>query len=180
MDNNNKHISKELSSNSEGKSGFTTPKDYFENVENDFFTKIAESKLPKQTGFKTPGNYFDNLEDAILSKVDPIKKETKVISLRERMRKIIPIAAAASVIIFISVNFFFKTTNTVTLDDISVTEIESWYENGYGELNNNDLVLNFDDEDFNDDDLLASSIDETDIENYLDNIDPSTLENEIQ
>ena len=174
MDNNKKHIIKGLTSNLEGKSGFTTPKNYFDDVEDSFFTKVSESKLPKQTGFEVSTSYFDNLEETILDKLNP-KKEVKVISFKDRVLKFIPIAAAASVVIFISINFFFKNTSTVTLDDISTTEIESWYENGYGEINNNDLVLSFDDEDFDDDELLISSINDADIENYLDNIDPSTL-----
>ena len=180
MDNNKKHIINGLTSKQEGKSGFTTPKDYFENVENDFFTKLSENSLPNQTGFNTPESYFENLEDTILAKVELPKKEVKVISLKNRLLKVIPIAAAASVVIFISINFFFKASNTITLDDFSTTEIETWYEDGYGEINNDDLVLSFDDEDFNDDELLISSINDADIENYLDNIDPSTLENEIQ
>ena len=180
MEKNKKHINNDLTSKLKDKPGFTTPQNYFNEVEDNFFTKVFESKLPKQSGFDVPTNYFEKIEDTILNKVATSKKEAKIISLRDRLRKIIPIAAAASVVIFISINFFFKSTNTVTLEDISTTEIENWYENGYGEINNNDIVLNFDDADFNDDELLISSIDEIDIENYLDNIDPSILENEIQ
>lgn len=175
MSNDKEHIINKL----EGKSGFTIPKNYFENVEDIFFTKLQEDRLPKQTGFKVSTNYFNNLEESILAKTIS-KKEVKIISLTDKVRKLIPIAAAASVVLFISINFFFKNSNTITLDDISTTEIASWYENGYGNITNSDLVVNFEEEDFNDNEFLTSSINEVDIENYLENVDPSTIINEIQ
>ena len=45
MDNNKKHIINRLTSKQEGKSGFTTPKNYFDDVENDFFAKLSENAV---------------------------------------------------------------------------------------------------------------------------------------
>lgn len=178
MDNNKKHIINRLTSKQEGKSGFTTPKDYFENVENDFFAKLSEKSLPKQTGFKTPKNYLENLEDAILAKVNPPKKEVKIISLSDRLRKITPVAAAASVLFFIGINYFSNEATVVNWDDITTVDVNNWYEST--SIDNTELALVYEDTNVDEDVFLSSSVDNIDIEDYFNAVDTSTIINEIQ
>lgn len=177
MDNNKKHI-KGLTSKQEGNSGFSTPKNYFENVEDDFFAKLSENSFPKKTGFKTPKNYLDNLEDAILAKVDVPKKEVKVISFRDRFRKVIPLAAAASVLLFIGINYFSNQTTTVNWDDITTAEVNDWYEST--DIDGTELALVYESTDVDENDFLDNTIDNSDIEDYFNSVDTSTIINEIQ
>ncbi|OSY88348.1 hypothetical protein WH52_06180 [Tenacibaculum holothuriorum] len=173
----NKHNKKELSLNEIKSTGFKTPTNFLDSVEDDFFTKIAEEKLPKTNGFEVPKDYFNSLEDEILKKVP---SQTKVINLRSRLKKAIPLAAAASVLLFIGINYFSVQSETITFDDISSTEIENWLENGYTSINTTDLASVLDETDFNDNELIDNTtIEDIEIEDYLNSIDASSLINEI-
>lgn len=155
--------------------GFTTPDKYFTSVADDFFTRLTESTLPETSGHHVPNNYFDTLEDTIIAKLDVPHKPPKVISLRRRILQFIPAAAAASVLLFVGINYF---SGPITINDISATEIEAWYENGYGDVDNSDFVNIFDTTDFEEEDLLTINIDDNELENYLNTIDDSILLNE--
>ncbi|WP_440121972.1 hypothetical protein [Tenacibaculum sp. Ill] len=153
--------------------GFSTPQNYFEGVEETINTSIFIDSLPKNKAFNTPDSYFDDIETQIQSK---LTTETKVISFRKRVLQYIPIAAAASVLLFIGINYF--NTQKITFEDITITDIESWYENGYGDIDNSELAVTLNTSEL-DEDILASISDET-LEDYLDSVDTPTLINEIE
>ncbi len=68
------------------KTGFSIPENYFEEMEDNFFSSIATESLPKEDAFKTPSNYFETVENDILSKLNiETDKEVKVISLYKRV-----------------------------------------------------------------------------------------------
>lgn len=159
-----------------GKStSFTTPKDYFDTFENSFYNKLAEENLPKRTGFSTPETYFETLEETVLSKV--LEKETKVISLKERLLKVIPIAAAASILLFIGLNtFLFKTNKSITLDNLSDSDIEYWMSTN--NINYNDIVLVLQDDLLKDNDFSLTNIKSETIEDYIISTDNTNLFNE--
>ena len=170
MDNNKKHIINGLTSKQEGKSGFTTPKDYFENVENDFFTKLSENSLPNQTGFNTPESYFENLEDTILAKVELPKKEVKVISLKKKIFRIIPMVAAASIVLFIGLNaFIFNKTEENPFDNLADSDVENWISNHINLIEDTDIAFTYTDIDFDESELIPNSISNDELENYLSN-----------
>ena len=83
-------------------------------------------------------------------------------------------AAAASVLLFIGINYF--STQKTTFDDITITDIESWFENGYGETYTEELATAINTSDI-EDDLFASISDES-LENYL--LDSTTPLNDIE
>ena len=158
--------------------GFLIPKNYFDELEDNFTSEITIRSLSKKEAFTTPSNYFNTIENTILTKLDiTTSKETKVISLQKRILQFVPLSAAAAVLLFIGLNYF-NTNNTNTFDDITYTEITSWYENGYGETYNTDLATFLESEDFEDD--FLTSINDNNLENYLDNIDEATFINEIE
>lgn len=160
------------------KTMFSIPENYFEGIEDTILSSIVTKKLPKGNLYKTPSNYFNTVENDILTKLSiETPKEVKVISLYKRVLQFIPVIAAASVLLFIGLNYF-NTSSTYSFDDITQADIASWYENGYGSTNNVELATILDFSDF-DEDILASINDEN-LEDYLNTIDNSTLLNEIQ
>lgn len=155
--------------------GFNMPDNYFNDLENDLMSKLIVEDLPEKCGFETPEHYFDSLEDQILNKINGETKtsEPKVISLRKRIVKFTSFAAAASVVLFITFQFINIPTTT---EETNIT-IDEWFENS--DVTTDELALLFDDQDFSENDLSYAS-DENGIEDYLDNIDNSSLLDEIQ
>ncbi|WGH75904.1 hypothetical protein P8625_01695 [Tenacibaculum tangerinum] len=158
-------------------SGFSTPENYFNEVEETINTSIFLDSLPKEKAFNTPDGYFDSIESSIQSKITTEQTAPiKVISLRKRMLQYIPVAVAASVLLFIGMNYF--STQQITFEDITISEIESWYENGYGDVDSSELAAILNTSDL-EDDILASISDEI-VEDYLIDIDTPILLTEIQ
>ena len=159
------------------KTGFSIPDSYFDNIENSLNSVIISNDFTKETAFKTPPNYFDNLEKDVLKKLNI--KETKVISLKQKVLQFTPIVAAASVLLFIGLNYF-NTTNSSFLDNINETDITSWYENGYGSTNNIELASILETSDFKEDNIITF-VNDDNLEDYLNTtIDDSLLLNEIE
>ncbi|MEX6625948.1 hypothetical protein [Tenacibaculum salmonis] len=182
MDKELKHTTDFINRKIGKKTGFSIPKNYFEEIDDTILSSIITDKLDKQEHFKTPSNYFDTVEDAILKQIT-IKtpkeiKKVKVISLYQKMLQFIPLTAAASVLLFVSLHYL-NTTKTYTFDDITATEISLWYENGYGISNNEELGFVLDASVFDDTDILQS-INNQNLEDYLNTIDNTTLLNEIE
>jgi len=100
--------------------GFSVPDYYFDNLE----TKVI-SKLKNDI----PNNYFEDVEKKILSKLSlDNPKKVKVVKLNPQfLKRLIPIVAAASVILFIGLNFFNK-TNTLNFDTLDASSISNWIE----------------------------------------------------
>lgn len=169
MDNRLKNSEEYLRKNSL-ETGFSTPKDYFDSIENAFSAKLREEDLPDGHGFATPEMYFEGLEDRVLANViEP--KETKVISLRRKVLRFIPAAAAAAIALLVVFNMIDNT------EEISTDEIASWFESDIYRITSDDLSLALEDVDLEDD--VVTSIEVDDIENYLQNIDTTPFLDEI-
>lgn len=175
MDNNLKHSEDFIRNKVGNNTGFSAPKNYFQNLEDNLLSTVVEEKLPAQTSFEVPSDYFSKLEDEILAKVAVPKKEVKVIPLRKRILQYASIASAACVLLFVGLQFFNKTTTT--LNDITVADIENWYDNSYETIDSNELALVLTEDDLNENDFFNTE-NSTELEEYLENIDP-TLLNEI-
>lgn len=102
--------------------GFETPKNYFDSVEDAVFSSLQSEKLKNSTsdpGYSIPEGYFDSLEDKVLSKID--KPETKVISLNTR--KLLYTATSIAAILVLYFTLFNKTEpNTLDFLDTEVVE----------------------------------------------------------
>jgi hypothetical protein len=148
--------------------GFKTPENYFSGVENRFSSFLSEEKIPKKAGFNAPDRYFDNLENLILSKVSSTKKDTKIISFKDRVLKIVPFVAAASILLFIGLNsFVFEDSKNISLDDISENEVENWISYNINSLSEDDVMYAYTDINFSETDVFSSSINYGEIENYV-------------
>lgn len=179
MNTKNKYSLEYIKSITQNKSGFSTPENYFDSVENAVFSKITEQSFSKKNAFTAPKDYFENFEDSLFSKIDFPKKEVKVISLKSRLLQIIPAASAASVLLFIGLNYF-SFSDTTSFDSISSEELENWLDESY--TNNASSTINFVDADFKDSNVLEedTSIKDEDILEYLNSIDNVTLLTEIE
>ncbi|RKF03154.1 hypothetical protein C8N26_2144 [Tenacibaculum lutimaris] len=155
--------------------GFSTPENYFQKVEENLSFINFVNSLPKEKAYITPTNYFESIDNSIFKRLASEKnKDIKIISLKERFFQYIPMAAAASVLLFIGINYL--STQKTTFDDITITDIESWFENGYGETYTEELATAINTSDI-EDDLFASISDES-LENYL--LDSTTPLNDIE
>lgn len=177
-----------ITSKTSNKRGFSIPKDYFNKFEDVVLSNITEANLPKEESFAVPSEYFTSLEDKILTKITSEEKtkqknKGKIILFQESIQRIIPYASvAASILLFISIYFLNNRNSQISLDDISVAEIENWYDNGYGNANNTALAMVIETSDFNDDDIASIILSDENLENYFNSTDDTTvlLFNEIQ
>jgi hypothetical protein len=179
MENEIKHSIEYINKKTGNKTGFSAPSDYFSNLEDTIAVKLSEEKLNKKNSFKVPNSYFSTIEDTILDKVTSKEKEPKVISFKERMLKMIPIVAAASVVLFIALNsFVFNTAEELTLDSLSEDEIELWFNSKT--LSTSEIALVLEDDIIIEHDFSFSTIEDETIEDYINNsIDSTDLLNEI-
>ena len=179
MDTKNKNSLEYIKKITQNKSGFSTPENYFDSLEDTVFSKIKEQSFSKENAFTVPKNYFEHFEDSLFEKIDFPTKEVKVISLRSRILKIIPAAAAASVLLFIGLNYF-TFSNSISFDSIPSEDIENWLDDSY--INNASSTVNFVDADFKDSNVLeeVTSIKDEDILEYFNTIDSTTLLTEIE
>ncbi|HBI39646.1 MAG TPA: hypothetical protein DDY16_01680 [Tenacibaculum sp.] len=169
-----------LNKSTKKKNGFVAPENYF----NDFNVKILNQEnvsLPKQTPFKTPDAYFESLDEMLFKKIkDDQASMKKVIPLYKRLIKLLPKTAAVALLIIVGY-MHTKTKSSIDFDTISTSEIENWYEDGYIDTSEDELIVAFDETDINFENEAFNSIilDYEDIEGYLDNIEESTIINEI-
>ena len=160
--------------------GFQIPEMYLNTVEDAVIAKISEQSFSKKNAFSTPNDYFQNFEDKLFSELTISKKPVKVISFRSRVLKFIPTAAAASVLLFIGLNYFTPSSNT-TFDAISSDELDSWFDENYIDFNVN-TSIDFVDADFTESNIIEdeSSLEDEDILEYFNSMDNTSLLTEIE
>lgn len=84
--------------------GFKTPKDYFDTVEDAVFSKLKTEDITdniEDTGFKLPDNYLNTIEDKVFTKLE--SKDTKVISIFSKRNLLYISSVAAAIVILFSV-----------------------------------------------------------------------------
>lgn len=160
-----------------GNSGFYIPERYFDDFENKICEKLSEEKRSKKTPFEVPEHYFATLEESILTKISSEgkklpKKKTAVISLR----KLVPFAAAIA--FFFLLPFLNNSDTAISIDSISIAEIENWYENNYNTANDiNELAILLSDNDFNEAEALSINFDEQTLNDYFNSVETPYLTN---
>ncbi|PTX62855.1 hypothetical protein C8N46_102255 [Kordia periserrulae] len=160
------------------KTGFSTPKDYFNSFEDRLFERMkTESVIPTETGFQTPDAYFDSLEDQLSEKLFTTNKTTKVIPLQRKRRYIhyLSYVAAACVVLLIAFHFF-SGKDDLTIDNIANSEINSFIENDLIALNNYDVLTVYEEENVDVTSIFEVKLNETETIDYLENrADPYEL-----
>ena len=159
--------------------GFSVPKNYFNEIDERLSMVFMEEKIPNKKSFATPESYFDNLEDAILSKVTLAKKDTKVISFKQKIYKAIPFAIAASIALLISINYFSNFNSEINFDNLAQSDIETWILENNSEMTSQDIATFISLDGINTNDFAYTNIDDEDIEDYIIYNDNTTLLNEI-
>ena len=178
------------------KSGFKTPKGYFNTLEDTVFDKMASEKFSKKEGFKSPEGYFNSVEDKVFEKLKlendkkeagfiipenyletveenvftTINNKPKVIDFTSVfLKKVIPIAAAASLLLFIFINY--NQTTDVNLDQLASTEIEQWIDDDLITFDTHEIAEVFDDVELESQPIFE----EEDLEDYLNGTDIESL-----
>ena len=161
------------------KTGFTTPKEYFNSFEDRLFERMnTESVIPTKTGFQTPDAYFDSLEDKLSDTLFATEETTKVIPLQRKRSYIhyLSYAVAACIVLFIAFTFFNSETDSLTIDDVASSEINSFIENDLIALNNYDVLSVYEEENIDITSIFEVELDETETIDYLENrTDPYEL-----
>ena len=158
--------------------GFSAPKNYFSSAEDHFSSFLIEKELSKENGFTIPENYFEEIESSLIEKII-FKKEVKVISFKNKLIKYIPITAAASIALFLSVNYLTSfDTKEINFDALGNTDIENWIVENSNELSDKDFVAILHSEISNENDFAITDLQSDAIEEYIINIEESSLLNE--
>lgn len=157
--------------------GFKTPSDYFNNLEEAVFDKLnAKSNLDSidNPGFGVPNDYFSTFESKVMDTIKNDEKETKVVSLLSRRNLLYMSGIAASVVLMFSI--FVNKTETVTdeldyelLANYIIEQNVSSYE--IATLLTEDEITNINSEitqeAFNEDDMEAYLLENVDFENII-------------
>ena len=159
---------------------FAVPKNYFEKIEDHFSLYLFEEKNTKKTNFEIPTNYFNTLEDSILQKVIVPKNPVKVISLKQRILKRVPLIAAAVVVLFIGLNVFnFEEQASPTFEAITAVEMENWLDHNANNIITEELGIMLAEDDFLNIDFVFTEIEEINIEHYISTNHDLTILNEL-
>jgi len=147
--------------------GFSSPDNYFNNFENNFFKK--KTNVSNTSGFISPKNYFENFDDKIFVAL----QSPKVIRLKNKRVIKFSLMVAATLLLFFSLNNFEFTKHPMRMDDIELNEMVYWIDNDLVSYNTYEISEIFSDIDL-DIQLASTEIDAslnyleyTDIENLM-------------
>lgn len=101
-------------------SGFKTPKNYFDGLEDSIMNQMKLQEKVEDTGFKVPDNYFESLDEKILDKVT---HKPKVISLFTKRNLLYATSIAAALVLMLNI---IGNNNELTFDDLELTSIENY------------------------------------------------------
>ena len=150
-------------------SGYKTPKNYFDGLEDSIMNQIKLQGKIESTGFKAPDNYFESLEDKIFGKV---AHKPKVISIFNRRNLLYASSIAAALVLMFSI---FINKNDLTFDDLEIASIESYlYDEG---IDSYEIASLLTEEELITDNFIESELSEDLIEDYL--IENATIEDLI-
>lgn len=147
--------------------GFKTPKNYFESLEDQI---LSQAKLNKVggSGFKIPNNYLDTVEANVLNKVKD-NETPKVISLFTKRNIIYVSSIAAAVLLLLNLSIFENNTwdlEAETVENYMIEEAISSYE----------IASLLEDEDLIEENFVNHNFSDENIEDYvLDNVDIEEL-----
>ncbi len=155
------------------KHGFKVPKDYFENFEERLMNAVEQENnqadvlqaYSGKPGFTVPEGYFDSIEGRILNGVEA--EAGKVIPLFS-VRKLFYAAAVAAVFIGIISTVFFRNDSTeYTMDSLELSALENYIEEGYFDLDFNQLSAFMTEEGYSFGDYSTSEFSDEAVYNYI-------------
>lgn len=150
------------------KNTFKTPEAYFNSIEDIVVTKLKAESLNLEKNTKVPDNYFETLEDTVISK---LKTQKKVISLKTVSKYLAPIAVAASLLLFFTLN---TTKNTVTIESLATADLEQFIDYGMVDIDTQTLAIAFSDIEL-ENEKLDLPLTDNEVLNYLTDEDLETF-----
>lgn len=144
---------------------FKVPTNYFDEFENHLLNKINEEVLSKNIGFNTPTGYFNKLDIKIKRKNNSKSKEGKLIPVVSKKTFMYAASLAAIVILVFSVLKY--TTRVYTLEEIEISSIENFINEGNIQLKQHEISILFTDEILNNMTSYQSQLSGNQLENYL-------------
>jgi hypothetical protein len=156
--------------------GFSTPKGYFENFDEQLFLKIKEGPLPKETGFSLPEGYMDSFDERLFDRLyGSSEAPIKVKPLYRTKRFLYMVSVAASIALMFSV-INFDTDLPKAFDELSVSTIERYIDEGKLELDSYDIGALLSDEEMSNLNLEDELYLEETLQEYLlENLDDTNL-----
>jgi len=148
--------------------GFKAPENYFEGFTDTLFSKITEESLPKETGFQTPVTYFNHLEDSILTGI-----QQKAYKRKTNLRILYTITSVAALLLIYMGITEYSTSNNLTFDSITVTDVQAYIE--AGNMIVDTYTLASIDTPLNLSSLLQDAISDEEINDYLNTVEPEFL-----
>ncbi len=146
-------------------SGFKTPDNYFESLDDAIFSRLAEDNLSAKidsSGFKVPENYFETIDAKIWGTLHK-REDSKVISLFSWKKAAYISGVAASLVV--AFNLLFTNANDFTFDDLETASIENYLLTE--DLSAYELVPYLSMTELNSDNFIDSTMHASDIEDYL-------------
>ena len=156
--------------------GFSAPKDYFENFDEQLFQKIEEENLPKETGLSVPEGYMDSFEERLFDRFNNSSEIPKKVIPLFKNKKILYVASiAASLAIFFSV-VNFDNDITKAFSELNTSIIEEYIDEGKLELDSYDIGALLSDEEMANLSLEGELYLEETLQEYLlENLDDTNL-----
>lgn len=156
------------------KSGFKTPEEYFEGLDDKLMGSLKEDELPKQSGFEVPVDYFEQLEENVMASIASSAK-VKVIPLYKR-KSFVYVSSIAACLALLFTLYTKNIDNTPTLSEVADAEIEAYLEESGLEYNSYDIAQMLTEDDLSGLPAAKSLFSEESLEDYLlENIDDTTL-----
>ena len=144
---------------------FKVPTNYFDEFENHLLNKINEEVLSKNIGFNTPTGYFNKLDIKIKRKNNSKSKEGKLIPVVSKKTFMYAASIAAMVLLVFSV--LKDATRVYTLEEIEISSIENFINEGNIQLKQHEISILFTDEILNNITSNQSRLSGNQLENYL-------------
>jgi hypothetical protein len=151
------------------KTGFKSPKNYFESFEDTLMNKINNNQSLNdinETGFELPNNYFENFEGKLHKRISK-ENEPKAVRLFTRRNLVYLSGVAAAILILFNLSIFDK---EITWDSLDAQTVENYI---IGEdFDSYELASLLPDDQLLESNFISNTISDDTLENYLiDNLD---------
>ena len=149
-------------------SGFRTPSNYFETLDDVILNEAKLKNSINKTAFKTPELYFKNVEEDILN-LTVKRKETKVIPLTTKRIMIYASAIAAAVILIFNLNLF---NDSITFDNLETETVDNYI---IDETELSELAMLINETELTESSFIDIQINDETFNNYINSLDETEL-----
>ena len=149
-------------------SGFRTPSNYFETLDDVILNEAKLKNSINKTAFKTPEHYFKNVEEDILN-LTVKRKETKVIPLTTKRIMIYASAIAAAVILIFNLNLF---NDSITFDNLETETVDNYI---IDETELSELAMLINETELTESSFIDIQINDETFNNYINSLDETEL-----